>query len=105
MGNLSADVTVYSFQTVRLPNTIDGGAVSFKDKALYDKAVLVRDYGIDRPRFRDDMKEISPLCDIALPGYGATPSEINSYVGCIQMEVIDELLESSNNRQENGMCY
>ena len=93
VGNLSADVTVYSFQTVRLPNTIDGGAVSFKDKALYDKAVLVRDYGIDRPRFRDDMKEISPLCDIALPGYGATPSEINSYVGCIQMEVIDELLE------------
>ena len=89
VGNLSADVTVYSFQTVRLPNTIDGGAVSFKDKALYDKAVLVRDYGIDRPRFRDDMKEISPLCDIALPGYGATPSEINSYVGCIQMEVID----------------
>lgn len=93
MGNLSADVTVYSFQTVRLPNTIDGGAVSFKDKALYDKAALVRDYGIDRPRFRDDMKEISPLCDIALPGYGATPSEINSYVGCMQMEVIDELLE------------
>lgn len=93
VGNLGADVTVYSFQTVRLPNTIDGGAVSFKDKALYDKAVLVRDYGIDRPRFRDDMKEISPLCDIAIPGYGATLSEINSYVGCLQMEIVDELLE------------
>ena len=93
VGNLGADVTVYSFQTVRLPNTIDGGAVSFKDKALYEKAILVRDYGIDRPRFRDDFKEISPLCDIALPGYGATPSEINSYIGCLQMDVIEELLE------------
>ncbi len=93
VGNLGADVTVYSFQTVRLPNTIDGGAVSFKDKSLYDKAVLVRDYGIDRPRFRDELKEISPLCDIAIPGYGATPSEINSYVGCLQMEEIDGLLE------------
>lgn len=93
VGNLGADVTVYSFQTVRLPNTIDGGAVSFKDKVLYEKAVLVRDYGIDRPRFRDDMKEISPLCDIAIPGYGATPSEINSYVGCLHMEVMDDLLE------------
>ncbi len=93
VGNLGADVTVYSFQTVRLPNTIDGGAVSFKDKALYEKAVLVRDYGIDRPRFRDELKEISPLCDIVIPGYGATPSEINSCVGCLQMEVIDELLE------------
>lgn len=93
VGNVGADVTVYSFQTVRLPNIIDGGAVSFKNKELYEKAILVRDYGIDRPRFRDDMKEISPLCDIALPGYGATPSEINSYVGGLQMEVIDELLE------------
>lgn len=93
VGNLGADVTVYSFQTVRLPNTIDGGAVSFKDKALYGKAILVRDYGIDRSRFRDNLKEISPLCDITIPGYGATPSEINSYVGCLQMEVIDELLE------------
>lgn len=93
VGSLGADVTVYSFQTVRLPNAIDGGAVSFNDKALYEKAILVRDYGIDRPRFRDDMREISPLCDIALPGYGATPSEINSYVGCLQMEVVDELLD------------
>lgn len=93
VGNLGADVTVYSFQTVRLPNTIDGGAISFKDESLYQKAILVRDYGIDRPRFRDDLKEISPLCDISIPGYGATPSEINSYVGCLQMEVIDELLE------------
>jgi dTDP-4-amino-4,6-dideoxygalactose transaminase len=94
VGNLGADVTVYSFQTVRLPNTIDGGAMSFKDKELYEKAILVRDYGIDRPRFRDELKEISPLCDIALPGYGATPSEINSYVGFRQMESITGLLEA-----------
>ena len=93
VGNLGADATVYSFQTVRLPKTIDGGAVSFIDDALYNKAVLVRDYGIDRPKFRDEMKEISPFCDISIPGYGSTPSEINSYVGCLQMEVIDELLE------------
>ena len=93
VGNLGADATVYSFQTVRLPNTIDGGAVSFKDKALYEKAILVRDYGIDRSRFRDDMKEISPLCDISIPGYGATPSEINSYIGCRQMEKIRDILE------------
>lgn len=92
VGNLGAHVTVYSFQTVRLPNTIDGGAVSFNDVALYDKAKLVRDYGIDRARFRDDFKEISPLCDISQPGYGATLSEINSYVGCMQMTVIDDLL-------------
>lgn len=93
VGNLGSDVTVYSFQTVRLPNTIDGGAISFKEKTLYDKAILVRDYGINRPKFRDGLNEINPLCDITIPGYGATLSEINSYVGCLQMEVIDELLQ------------
>lgn len=96
VGNLGADATVYSFQTVRLPNTIDGGAVSFKDESFYKKATLVRDYGIDRPKFRDDLKEISPLCDISIPGYGATPSEVNSYVGCMQMDVIDELLDKQH---------
>lgn len=93
VGNLGADATVYSFQTVRLPNTIDGGAVSFRNQAFYEKAIMVRDYGIDRTKFRDEMKEISPLCDISVPGYGATLSEINSYIGCMQMENIDELLE------------
>lgn len=93
VGNLGADATVYSFQTVRLPNAIDGGAVSFKDVVLFQKAMMVRDYGIDRSRFRDDMNEISPLCDISQPGYGATPLEINSYVGCLQMEMLDVLLE------------
>ena len=92
VGNLGADATVYSFQTVRLPNCIDGGAVSFADAALFEKARKVRDYGIDRPSFRDDMGEISPLCDISLPGYGATPSDVNSYVGCLQMEQIDRLI-------------
>lgn len=100
VGNLGTDVTIYSFQTVRLPNTIDGGAISFKDKVLFEKAILVRDYGIDRPRFRDDLREISPFCDIAIPGYGATPSEINSYVGCLQMEGIDELLEKQQQQAQ-----
>ena len=92
VGNIGADATVYSFQTVRLPNTIDGGAVSFKDEQLYKEAVKVRDYGIERSNFRDDLNEINPLCDISQPGYGATLSEINSYVGCLQMKVIEELL-------------
>ena len=60
-GNWDADATVYSFQTVRLPNAIDGGAVSFKDPTYSQKAALLRDYGIDRARFRDDLGEISPL--------------------------------------------
>ena len=97
VGNLGTDITIFSFQTVRLPNTIDGGAIVFKDKALYKKALLARDFGIRRNIFRDEHGEISPLCDITTPGYGGTMSDINSYVGCLQMENLPVLLEHQKN--------
>lgn len=80
-GNWGADATVYSFQTVRLPNAIDGGALSFKSSEHYKKAELIRDYGIDRKNFRDNFGEISPLCDINIPAYGCLPSDVNAYIG------------------------
>lgn len=102
IGTLEADITVFSFQTVRLPNTIDGGGLTFKSIELYNKATLVRDYGIDRPRFRDQLGEISKTCDITIAGYGALLSEPNSYIGCQQMSLIDGLLKS---QQTNAAAY
>lgn len=93
IGNTGSDVTVFSFQAVRLPTTIDGGALVFKDKALYEKSLMVRDSGIDRRFFRDNMGEISKEYDIEVPGFGATMSEINSYIGVQQMNDLDMLLE------------
>lgn len=92
-GNLGADLSVFSFQTVRLPNTVDGAAISFSSKELYEKAILMRDYGIDRKNFRTSTGEINPNCDIRLEGYGATLSEINSYIGLKQMYNLPNLLE------------
>lgn len=92
LGNLNTDVTVFSFQTVRLPNTIDGGAIVFKDKSLYEKALRIRDYGIDRTIFRTSEGEINSECDIKLEGYGGLMSELNSFIGTKQMEDIENLL-------------
>lgn len=94
LGNVGTDFTVFSFQTVRLPNTIEGGAIAFKDKASYDKAVLIRDYGIDRSIFRTPDGEINPNCDIQIEGYGGLMSEINSFIGTKQMLEIGLLLET-----------
>lgn len=91
LGNLGTDVTVFSFQTVRLPNTIDGGALVFKDKSVYEKALQIRDYGIDRTIFRNEDGEINPECDIKLEGYGGLMSELNSFIGTKQMEKIENL--------------
>lgn len=93
-GNIGTDATVFSFQTVRLPNTIDGGAVAFNDKVLFEKAKRIRDLGINRQKFRDELGEISPLCDITEPGYGATLSDVNSYIGCLQLDNTNKLLKT-----------
>jgi dTDP-4-amino-4,6-dideoxygalactose transaminase len=102
LGSTGSDITVFSFQTVRLPNTIDGGAIAFRKKELFEKAQLIRDYGIDRKNFRDQNGEISIECDISLPGYGATISEINSYIGVQQMSDIANLLSV---QKSNGLAW
>ena len=97
IGNLGTDMTVFSFQTVRLPNTIDGGAIAFKSKDNYEKAKLIRDYGIDRSNFRTQTGEINPECDIQLEGYGGLMSEINSFIGIKQMNDVHDLLRIQKN--------
>lgn len=100
IGNTGTDITIFSFQTVRLPNTIEGGAIAFNSDDFYKKANLIRDYGIDRSQFRDDSGEISPSCDISLPGYGATLSDINSYIGVLQLQEIEELIQIQRKNAE-----
>lgn len=92
IGNNETDITIFSFQAVRLPTTIDGGAIVFKDKSLYERSLLVRDSGIDRKYFRDNIGEINLNYDISVPGFGATMSEVNSYIGLQQMNDIENLL-------------
>lgn len=92
LGNVGTDVTIFSFNSVRFPNTLDGGVVIFKDEKLHKKSILVRDAGIDRPRFRDEFGEIDPVCDIEIIGYNATPTEIGSYIGIQQMKHADDIL-------------
>lgn len=100
LGNVGSDITIFSFQTVRLPNTIDGGAIVFKDQHLYEKAKLIRDYGIERSKFRTSDGEINPDCDITLPGFGGLMSELNSFIGTKQMVDIEHLLSLQRRNAE-----
>jgi len=96
IGNTGADATVFSFQTVRMPNTIDGGAFTFNNVELFNKACLIRDLGINRSIFRDNLGEISPNCDISSIGYGATLSEPLSYLGYEQLDYMGILIQKQH---------
>lgn len=93
IGNVNTDVTIFSFQTVRLPNTIDGGGIIFKDSSHYKKAIKVRDLGVDRLTFRDTLGEINSKSDVSLNGYGVTMNELSSYIGYCQMLDINSLID------------
>lgn len=93
LGNVGTPISIFNFQTVRIPNTIEGGAIVIEDEDLYNKAALIRDLGINRSIFRDANGEISKDCDISIPSVNAMPSDVNSYIGCCQMDHIDELLK------------
>ena len=101
-GNLGTDITVFSFQTVRLPNTIEGGALVFNNLEMFEKAKKIRDYGIERANFRDNLNEINPDCDIKLEGYGALMGELNSYIGIKQLENFDSLI---NKQRVNAIIW
>lgn len=92
IGECGTDATVFSFNPVRVLTTIDGGAMIFRDDCLFHKSLLIRDCGIDRSIFRDDIGEINPQCDISIQGYSATLSNVNAYIGCKQMESLDHRL-------------
>ncbi len=96
MGNCGSDVTLFSFQAVRLPNTIDGGAISFKNKELYERALRMRDWGIDRNTFRDEFGEISSTSDIKEKGYNAMMGELNGAIGTFQIRKLPSLLAIQN---------
>lgn len=101
MGNLGTDITTFSFQTVRLPNSIDGGAISFKSKELFDKAKLLRDFGINRSTFRDSLGEISSSSDISGTGYNAIMNELNAFIGTeILADTKDLINVQRNNAKE-----
>ncbi len=102
VGNIGSDATVFSFSAVRLPNAIDGGAVSFKDKEHIALAIKTRDLGIDRSIFRTDRGEINPKCDISTVGFAGTINEVNAYIANQQMKNLDSLLLR---QQENAQKW
>lgn len=92
IGHCGTGATVFSLNPVRIPNCIDGGIAIFSTQGEYEKALLIRDCGIDRTKFRDDIGEINPSYDISLVGYSATMSDVNGYIGCRQMERVNRLI-------------
>lgn len=102
IGNLGSEITIFSLSPVRIPNTLEGGIIVFNKKEIWEKAILARDYGINRRNFRDKFGEINKECDVKTLGYGAMPTNLLGYIGCEQMKYVDGLI---TRQRENSLKW
>lgn len=78
--------TVFSFQAIKHLTTIDGGALQIQDKDLYEKAKLIRWFGLDKKLSRLDN-------DIQFQGYKYHMNNVNAIIGLVQLQTIEEQIQ------------
>ena len=78
------DAATFSFFGNKTITTGEGGMVFFKDKAAYDKAVILRDHGMS--------KEKKYWHDYV--GFNYRMTNLQAAIGCAQLERIDEFVSA-----------
>jgi len=94
-----SDYAMMSFQAIKHLTCVDGGALFLKDKEDYDRAKLLRWYGIDRESPRKEMR-----CeeDITEYGYKYHMNDVNATVGLANMPMVEKFLKTT---LENANYY
>ncbi len=71
------DMSIISFHATKMFHTVEGGAIVIKDDALYEKAKVVRNYGIDAPD------------SVAMLGVNCKLNEVGAAMGLCMLEEED----------------
>jgi len=92
-----SDITVFSFHPVKIITTGEGGAALTNDEQLAKKMLLLRSHGITK-----DTNKISHVLQKSwgyqqkILGYNYRLSDINSSLGCSQMDRLDDYIKRRN---------
>ncbi|MBU1667678.1 DegT/DnrJ/EryC1/StrS family aminotransferase, partial [bacterium] len=82
------DMSIVSFHATKMFHTIEGAALVIKDDALYEKAKIVRNYGIDGPD------------SVSMLGINAKINEVEAAMGLCMLEEMDTILEERKKSHE-----
>lgn len=77
--------TVFSLQAIKHLTTIDGGILQIQDKEEYEKAKLIRWFGIDKKLSRLDN-------NIQFQGYKYHMNNVNATIGLVQLMDIETIV-------------
>jgi perosamine synthetase len=78
--------TVFSLQAIKHMTTIDGGILQILNKEQYEKAKLIRWFGLDKKLTRLDN-------NIQSQGYKYHMNNVNATIGLVQMLYIDSIVQ------------
>ena len=82
------DISIVSFHATKMFHTIEGAAIIIKDDALYEKAKIVRNYGIDKPD------------SVAMLGINSKINELQAAMGLCMLDEIDIILDERKTSYE-----
>lgn len=89
IGNHS-DFVMFSLQAIKHITTVDGGLLVCKSKKDYDRARLLRWYGIDRDSPRKDFRCEENIVEY---GYKFHMNDIAAVIGIEQLKYVDDLVK------------
>ncbi|OOF13195.1 pyridoxal-5'-phosphate-dependent protein [Salinivibrio sp. PR932] len=87
--------TVFSFQAIKHLTTVDGGVLCLKSNELFEKAKLIRWFGIDKSLTRKEN-------NIEVQGYKYHMNNVNATIGLVQLRYMKEVISKYI---ENGKYY
>jgi dTDP-4-amino-4,6-dideoxygalactose transaminase len=81
------NICTFSFQAIKHLTTVDGGALVLPHENLYQRAKLVRWYGINRETNKKDFR-----CEADIPEWGFKfhMNDVNATVGLSNLQEVDE---------------
>jgi dTDP-4-amino-4,6-dideoxygalactose transaminase len=96
LGN-HGNICVFSLQAIKHLTTGDGGLIILPNKELYDRAKLLRWFGIDRDKRNYNRTDFRLENDIAEWGYKFHMNDINATIGLYNLPHMNNLLEKNRN--------
>lgn len=98
-GNYS-DYSMISLQAIKHITSVDGGILIMKSERDYERAKLLRWYGIDRT-IREGI-DLRCELDVAEAGYKFHMNDINATIGCENFKYVDKITAK---HRENAQFY
>ena len=96
VGNI-CDYTITSFQSIKFLSTGDGGCLACRNQADYDRAILLRWFGLARGQ---NTNAVCWTGDITEPGYKAHMNDLNAAIGREQLKHVDKLIAVHRNNAQ-----